>query len=177
MRGRKYDDEIKEQALALLITDANITDVSRDLSIPRQTLVDWKAAAIASGDNEQLKELRKRKKEDFVKNAWLILDKALKLADRRISTALNQEDQITVLIEGVQLDGEINEATKQSLITKLRALQIQSVRDLSTLIGTMFDKQALASGDETERFEVNLTFEAMQRELKQLSGNDQEDQE
>ena len=169
MRGKRYDNEVKEKALTLIITDANISDISKELSIPRQTLVDWKAQALISEDNDQLKELRKQKKEDFVNKAWVILEKALRLADRRISTALNQEEQLAALIDELQLDKEINELTKQSIVTKLRTLQIQSVRDLSTLISTMYDKQALASGDETERLGVNLTFEAMQRELKQLS--------
>ena len=169
MRGKRYDDEVKEKALALLVTDVNISDISRELNIPQPTLRDWKAQAITCEDNDQFNELRKQKKAEFVVKAWAVLEKALSLADRRVTTALDLEEQIAALIEELQIDGEINEPTKQSLIAKLRALQIQSVRDLSTLVSTMYDKTALASGDETGRLEVNLTFEAMQRELKKLS--------
>ena len=41
-RGQKVDAKTKEQAIALLATNNNIAEISRQLNIPENTLRTWK---------------------------------------------------------------------------------------------------------------------------------------
>ena len=132
MRGKKYDTETKERALAALAVSNNIDELSRELKIPSNTLRQWKKDAEKS---EDFVELRKEKRAEFVERAWETIGNALKLADRRIKNALENGEELPL-------------------------------REISTYIGTMYDKAALASGEETERAEVRIT---MSGELEELS--------
>lgn len=124
MRGKKYDTETKERALAALAVSNNIDELSREMGIPSNTLRQWKKDAEKS---EDFVELRKEKRAEFVERAWETIGNALKLADRRIKNALESGEELPL-------------------------------RELSTYIGTMYDKAALASGEETERAEVRITM-------------------
>lgn len=124
MRGKKYDTETKERALAALAVSNNIDELSREMGIPSNTLRQWKKDAEKS---EDFIELRKEKRAEFVEKAWETIGNALKLADRRIKNALESGEELPL-------------------------------RELSTYIGTMYDKAALASGEETERAEVRITM-------------------
>lgn len=124
MRGKKYDTETKERALAALAVSNNIDELSREMGIPSNTLRQWKKDAEKS---EDFIELRKEKRAEFVERAWETIGNALELADRRIKNAL---------VSGEELP----------------------LREISTYIGTMYDKAALAAGEETERAEVRITM-------------------
>lgn len=124
MRGKKYDTETKERALAALAVSNNIDELSREMGIPSNTLRQWKKDAEKS---EDFIELRKEKRAEFVERAWETIGNALKLADRRIKNALESGEELPL-------------------------------REISTYIGTMYDKAALASGEETERAEVRITM-------------------
>ena len=124
VRGKKYDTETKERALAALAVSNNIDELSREMGIPSNTLRQWKKDAEKS---EDFIELRKEKRAEFVERAWETIGNALKLADRRIKNALENGEELPL-------------------------------RELSTYIGTMYDKAALASGEETERAEVRITM-------------------
>ena len=132
MRGKKYDTETKERALAALAVSNNIDELSREMRIPSNTLRQWKKDAEKS---EDFIELRKEKRAEFVERAWETIGNALKLADRRIKNALESGEELPL-------------------------------RELSTYIGTMYDKAALASGEETERAEVRIL---MSGELEEFS--------
>lgn len=132
MRGKKYDTETKERALAALAVSNNIDELSRELKIPANTLRQWKKDAEKS---EDFIELRKEKRAEFVERAWETIGNALKLADRRIKNALESGEELPL-------------------------------RELSTYIGTMYDKAALASGEETERAEMRIS---MSGELEEFS--------
>lgn len=132
MRGKKYDTETKERALAALAVSNNIDELSREMGIPSNTLRQWKKDAEKS---EDFIELRKEKRAEFVERAWETIGNALKLADRRIKNALESGEELPL-------------------------------RELSTYIGTMYDKAALASGEETERAEVRIL---MSGELEEFS--------
>lgn len=124
MRGKKYDTETKERALAALAVSNNIDELSREMGIPSNTLRQWKKDAEKS---EDFVEFRMEKRKEFVEKAWETIGNALKLADRRIKNALESGEELPL-------------------------------REISTYIGTMYDKAALAAGEETERAEVHITM-------------------
>lgn len=150
-KGKKYPDDVREVAMAKIATNSNLTEVSAELGIPKSTLETWKQKA--SGD-EEFVQLRAKKKEEFVKKAWRTIEDALQLGARRIKRALEHEAELDELIDAVECDGDLNDKTKQALIAKIRSLQLQGIRDISTYIGTLYDKQALAAGEASARVEA-----------------------
>lgn len=141
-QGKKYNDDIKEKAFALLACNNSIADVARALGLPYTTIKTWSNKYLDQSeklaqqeengkhnDEYNLVKLRQRKKEEFIRNAWRIIGKAYTLIERRIDRALeNPEDT----------ECEMN------------------VRELSTVLGTLYDKQALACKDATSIVENNV---------------------
>ena len=74
-RGQKYPDDIKEKAFLLYATCGNYNEVSRELDVPITTIKGW----IDKKNPDELDELRKKKKEEFVDKASDIIDKGLRL--------------------------------------------------------------------------------------------------
>lgn len=161
MRGKKYNDEDKEKALALLSTNNDIKAISRQLEIPERTLRDWKALEITKEEEGVIARYRLEKRKEFVDNSWRIIEKSVELGEKRINRALEHESELDELIEVIDgMDSnEMPQQTKMALIAKIRTLQIQSIKDLSTFIGTLYDKAALAAGDPTSNNNVTIGFE------------------
>lgn len=118
MRGKKYSDEIKEQAYALYAVSGNIAEVSKAIGVPANTISTW----IKNKPPDKFDELRDEKKRDFIKQASEIIDIALD----RLKTELEDEEK----------DIPINH--------------------LTTAIGTLYDKRALAKGESTDNMSVQI---------------------
>lgn len=145
--GKKYNDDIKERAFALLSCNNSIAEVARALNLPYSTVKTWKYKYLAESDKlaqnaengqynseRDLAKARQLKKQEFIDNAWRIIGKAQTLMERRIDSAMKEPDNP---------DKEIN------------------IRELSTVVGTLYDKQALANQEATSIVEggVALKFE------------------
>ena len=143
-QGKKYNDDIKEKAFALLACNNSVADVARTLNLPYTTVQTWLNKYLdqsekmsqqqengISNDEQDLVKLRQQKKEEFIRNAWRTIGKAHTLIERRIDKAIaNPNDP----------DCEMN------------------VRELSTVLGTLYDKQALACKDATAVVESNVAL-------------------
>lgn len=147
-QGKKYNDDIKERAFALLMCNNSVADVSKALNLPYSTIKTWKSKYLAKGaelaekakngtadsadEGElDLAKLRQQEKDKLVRNAWRIIGKSQRLIERRIDKALNNPDNP---------DCEMG------------------VRELSTVLGTLYDKQALACKDATEVVEGTVAL-------------------
>lgn len=102
-------------------------------------------------------------KLQFADMAWESIFEALELGQRRVRRALEQEAELDKMIEIIQEDKDLHPKTKQSLIAKVMALQIQGIRDISTYVGTLYDKQALASGEPTSKVQQEVSGQVTQR--------------
>ena len=147
-QGKKYGDEIRERAFALLTCNNSVAEVARALNLPYSTVKTWhkdfliKSAELAEKEkngetdgrnsNElDLVKLRQQEKEKLVRNAWRIIGKSQTLIERRIDKALNNPDNPECEM---------------------------GVRELSTVLGTLYDKQALACKDATEVVEGSVVL-------------------
>lgn len=168
--GKVYGDDIKEKAFAMMACNRCVADIARELEIPYSTVRTWEKRALAKSearakkrreennepdevdDEHDLALLRKRKKEEFVNDAWRVIGKAQSLLERRLSRALDSEDEIDGLLREVcEINrGGLTEANRKAIASKIAAIKVENVRDLSTVLGTLFDKQALASREPTE---------------------------
>lgn len=133
MRGKKYSEEVKEKALAMVAVSNSIAAVSQELGIPRSTLTSWIAEheeAAAENGTASIAELRRKQKEKFVNDAWSNIRKSLSLIEERLDKALNAPDDP---------NNEI------------------SLRELVSIISTLYDKQALCEREATAIIGGNVT--------------------
>ena len=144
MAYRRYTDEDRIKALELLALGNSLTSVSEMLGIPDATISDWSESNTKG--SRQLKEeldkdfgdIRKKRKEKFINNCWNIIDKTISLLERKIQEELDKEE-------------DCNKAR---------------VSELTTALGTLYDKQALASNEATQNITGSLTVEALIDKVK-----------
>lgn len=138
MQGSKYSEKEIEKARQLLAAGKSVMEVSDITGIPDKTLYKWRN----NWERDQnFRELKKKKKEEFIDRTERIINKASTLLERTIDEALRNENKI--------------EASK-----------------LSTIIGTLYDKKALAEGNSTANVTVRTYEDTLRRELETVRGNE-----
>ena len=78
--------------------------------------------------------------------------------ERRLNRAIEKEEELDLFIDEVYAADkeEISPEEKKSLASKLRALQIQDIKALTTAVATLYDKRALAQGKSTQNVKVDV---------------------
>lgn len=174
-QGKKYNDDIKEKAYALLACNNNAQVVADELGIPYTTVKTWEKKWVkeAQGQTEtrqatgetatkpyedNIIELRKKKKEEFVENAWGLIGKIRTLLERRLDRALDSEDVLDELVEEItKLDHkDLSDTQRKALYSKMNSIKVESVKELAVVLGTLYDKQALANKEATAIVEGNI---------------------
>lgn len=162
-KGQKYNDDIKERAFALLAVNNSVSYVARELGLPRSTVKSWKEAydreAEKSGE-DTIAKLRQKKKEEFVDNAWGLIGKAQTLLERRLDRAIEGEDEIDALVDEItQLDHkQLTDSQRKALYSRIAAIKVESVKELAVVLGTLYDKQALANKEATAIVEGSVAI-------------------
>ncbi len=173
--GKKHNDELKEKAFALLVCN-NASYVAKELGLPYTTVKTWENKFIKEGkkkideeretssdDENNLVKLRNKKREQFINNAWKLIDDSVAVAQKRINKAKNLESDIDNLCEIIKKNaGKIEQDTGigwfdlLNIIQEIKSFKSPKLSEISTLIGTIYDKQALANGEATSREEQIL---------------------
>lgn len=175
MQGKKYSDEKKEQAYLIYATTGSFAETAKQLGVAKSTVKNW-IDAKRENEPDEFEQLRTEKKKDFIDKASEIIEKGLELLDRRMTTALDHENQLDFLIdEIIQSDKEeLSQEEKSKLINKIRAIQVQKLGDITTAVGTLYDKRALAKGDSTQNTKVTVEM-SMDEKIKLLREIQMED--
>ena len=165
-RGQKYNDDIKEKAFALLAVNNNVQEVAKQLDLPYNTVKTWEKKFLKEAEDEQttnsevknLIELRNKKKKEFVDSSWNIISKAQELLERRITRALENEDELDSLVSEIErLDyKDLSQEQRKALYRKMATIKVEDVGKLATMLGTLYDKQALANDEPTGRIDIKL---------------------
>lgn len=175
-RGKKFNDDIKEKAFALLATNNNAKFVADKLGLKYTTVKTWEKKFLEqanTGDvpqDKNLVALRNKKKAEFVDNAWEIIEKTQSLLMKRIERALYSEDKIDQLLEEILLldNKDLSQEQRKALYRKISTIKVEDVGKIATVLGTIYDKQALASNEPTSRVEGNLRLEDL---IKKVEGD------
>ena len=149
----KYSDEIKQQAIVIFATTQNLSETARTLNIPKSTVKSW---IVKKDAKEQIVQISTEKRQDFAEKATAIIDKGLELLDRRLSTALDKQQELEKMIDIVSDDEKLTERQKIGIISTIKQLELQKLGEITTAVGTLFDKRALARGESTSN---NITIE------------------
>ena len=163
MRGQNRNTEEQEKAKALYASGISMAEISSKLHIPDRTIYGWKKQWEDSGD-EELAKLREVQKNRFIEQAQRIIDKASNLLEIKIDKAVKSEQDGQELLE--QLEATLREAGASEEVIKskvddlrkvLSKSTVDNVSQISTVLGTIYDKKALAEGKSTQN--MNLSFE------------------
>jgi hypothetical protein len=178
-RGRPTPEVKREQVRALICLNPDVSEpeIARTVGIGKSTAHYLKKDIIENDiGKDDYESLREQKKQEFIAEAWEVVGKALKLTNKRFTKALDDEEAIEHLIDAVQ-DHELTQAEKKTLVSRLNGLQMNNIRDIAVALGTIYDKQALASGEPTQISESRKPLpdlvkdtEVMLQEIKQLTG-------
>ncbi len=150
-RGEKHSDEIKEKARALLVFK-NASAVAKELGLPYSTVKTWEKECMKTTSGENLEELRNEKKRAFVASAWELIEKTEAILARRVERAANSEAVLDEIVSEIVEEGELTPDKKKAILTKLSLVRLENVKELAVLLGTLYDKQALACKESTQIF-------------------------
>lgn len=119
-------------------------------------------------NSTEFAKICEQKKEEFSTRANKIIDKQLELLNRRVDTALDNEDVLDEIISMVweQDKKELNETQKKSIVNKISKMQLNSLSEITTSMGTLYDKMRLAKGESTNNDSITIK---MSNEIKELS--------
>ena len=152
-KGKKYSQDVIEKAYAMFAVGDSYSHVSEVLGIPKSTVRGWRKQMSNADREEDLAQLRTKKKEEFVNNAWDSIGLAQQLLERRLRRALEQEDTIDLMMDQVDAAARemgLTQEAKRGLVTTVSSLRCDDIGKIATILGVLYDKQALASKEETE---------------------------
>ena|GEM_PF-1934287 len=158
-QGQKTDNETLYKVMLSYAYTRNYSETGRNLGIPEATVRKLVKEHI---NDEEFTKLYVQKKEEFVETADRIINKATMLLEKRLNTALEKQDELEDLIYDVYNADkeEISPQEKKSVVSNLRKLQVNGLSEITTAIGTLYDKKALAQngvvGNETPNVQINI---------------------
>lgn len=151
MRGKKTSEEDKEKVKALLYLHPEMdkADIARQSGVPRTTIIEMMKDEHFI-DKDKFDEYRQQKKYAFIDKAWELISKTLQATEQKLDNLIDSPESLAKV----------------------------NVRDIAITMGTIYDKQALASGEPTQISESRKPLpelvkdtEKMLAELKQLTGS------
>lgn len=167
MRGKKTSPDVVYQVMALWFTNYNMRETARTLDLPLSTV---KGIVDEHKNSEQFEELRTQTEKAFAQKTTEIIEKGLILLNKRLNRAIEHEEDLDDLIDEVwdMDDDEMSFKEKDKLVTKIKTLQLQNIKDITTAIGTLYDKRALSKGESTQNvgFASNIPID----KLAEISG-------
>jgi hypothetical protein len=146
-------DEKKETVKALLATGMAMNAVAKQCKISWDTV-----NRISQEEPDKIESIREDKRTAFIDRLWSSMDQALGLADKKIKLAMEAAD-ILHEIDGAAID----EKSKYELQDAVSVISNVPLGQISTFIGTIYDKHALMTGGKTA--DIGLSFEDELREL------------
>lgn len=158
-QGKKVDTETILKVMLSYTCTRNFSETSRILGIPKSTVVKLYKD---NKDKEEYVQLCTQKKEEFVEKAIRIIDKATDLLEKRIDTALNNQNELDDLIDEVWYTDkkELNDTQKRNIVNKIQKMQINSLNEITTAVGTLYDKKNIAEhgvlGTTTPSVNINI---------------------
>lgn len=152
----KYSAELKEKAIELYAKVGSLSKVAKELGIPASTLSDW----IKNRELPEEVVLKKAvEKLDFVSQSTDIIDQSMQLMNRRLVNSLDFENEFAKFLDMLASDDDLSKPAYKDIVSKLQILQIAKTSDLVSMIGTLYDKRALAKGESTAATSVKVEFD------------------
>lgn len=146
-------DEKREKVKALLATGAAKNDVAKKVGVSWATV-----DSISKEAPDEIESFREQKRTQFIDRLWNSMDKALGLADKRIQLALEASDKLDELSDAIG-DSDLDPRKAQELQNAISNLSTVPLGQISTFIGTIYDKRALMLGESTANTTTTVKLE------------------
>lgn len=171
-RGKKTNYEDVVRIMISWFSTHNYAETSRQLNIPESTV---KEIVKQYENAPEFVELRRQKEDEFADKATEIINQGLILLKRRMNRAIEEEETLDDLIEQIEMmpDDDMKYTQKVAIINKIKALQLQNVKDITTAVGILYDKRALSRGDSTQNIDFATNFDV--GKLIELAGYQKKD--
>lgn len=152
-RGKKTAPEDVYKVMTSWAVTRSYSETARELGMPQSTV---EKIVKENKDKDEFVKVCDEKKSDFSMKASSIIDKGMLLLEKRLDRAILHEEDLDALIDEIFAADkeEMSEKEKNALISKIKTLQIQDIRALTTAIGTLYDKRALCEGEPTDRVSI-----------------------
>lgn len=149
-QGKPYDDRTRMRVIAYLSMNMSIAEIHRQTGVAESTVRNWKKQFLEDNPNA-LSELCAQKRAGFAAVAISDMEKAQRLLGRRLDRAEEHEDALDKLIKIVENADTmlLTRDEQKALIRQLQAIKLEDPAKLTTIIGTLYDKAALATGEPT----------------------------
>lgn len=149
-QGKPYDDRTRMRVIAYLSMNMSIAEIHRQTGVAESTVRNWKKQFNEENPNA-LSELCAQKRAGFAAVAISDMEKAQRLLGRHLDIAEANGDELEKLIQFVKnVDVMILPRDEQKALIKwLQSIKLEDPAKLTTIIGTLYDKAALATGEPT----------------------------
>lgn len=104
-------------------------------------------------------EIFAEKVPEFKDLALLVAEKAVRLADMHLESALNDRLKFNRIIKDISADEELTAAKKKELIDFMSRMRCDKLGEVATTAGLLFDKHRLANGDSTDNSTIKVSYE------------------
>ena len=164
-KGKQTPPEVIYKVMTSWAVTNNYSETARALGMAESTI---RKIVSDNKDKDEFAELCDKKKKDFADKATVIINKGLELIDRRLSLALDKQDELDQLIHEIEQcgDDELTYQQKLTAINLIRETQMQKIKDITTAVGTLYDKRALAQGDSTQNIDFATNSETIGKLLE-----------
>lgn len=155
-KGQQRTPEELAEILSTYAITENLRETSRRTGIPLSTV---KELVDKNRGTKEFEQLCTQKREEFSQRANRIVFKGLRLLERRYDKALDNEEELEALIDLItNSKDEISYKEKMDLAKKIGKLELNTLSEITTSMGTLFDKMRLSEDKSTEnnKLEVNI---------------------
>lgn len=170
-RGVKTDRQTEYDIMTSYALTNSYNATAKEFGVSHTTVKD-----IIDRNHEEYVKIQQQKKEDFVNRSNRIIDKMTNLLDRRVTRALDKEDEIDETIDFIldidenaeDKDEKMTYKEKINLVKKLNKISINNMNEITTSLGTIYDKTRIAQGKDTATGtpEVTINVVADNKELE-----------
>ncbi len=174
-KGQKLEEKQIEVMRAYLAAGSSLAETARKMGLPKSTVATWKkrfedekpsasdeldlerprpqkgAGARALESGQSFEELRTMNTEQFIKDAGEIVGMSQQLVKHNLACAIEHREKIDKVIDLLYERGkEMLPQELRACVKVLLELKQPDIGKLSSVMGTMYDKRALARGEPTE---------------------------
>ena len=178
-KGQKLEEKQIEVMRAYLAAGSSLAETARKMGLPKSTVATWKkrfedekpsasdeldlerprpqkgagarALGESQGSGQTFEELRTMNTEQFIRDAGEIVAMSQQLVRYDLEQAIKQRKKIDRVIDILHERGMALEPQElRAAVKVLTELKLPDIGKLSSVMGTMYDKRALARGEPTE---------------------------
>lgn len=163
-RGEKTDNKTKAKIRASYSLTNSYNATANELGISHHTV-----KKVIDEDPKEFAKVNQQKKETFAEQAQSIINKALELLQRRYDKALQKEKELEEMMETISKTSkdDVDYQEKIAAIKKLSKIELNNLAEITTSMGTIYDKMRLEKGESTGNIKVSY-----EESLKAVSGED-----